>query len=117
MPALEAALIMGRDVAEFAEQLSAVRFSPIWVLMIRLDEQVLPEFDAYSDMSQVIRWVGRNNVKPGRSSRGEHIVVHASPTWTRETEDAEPELVAAELWSEVCHVLDLPPVRPQQMSA
>lgn len=117
VPAPEAALIMGRDVAEFAEQLAAVRFSPIWALMIRLEEQVLPEFDAYSDMSQTIRWVGRNNVKPGRSSRGEHIVVHASPTWTRETEDAEPELVAEELWSEVCHVLDLPPVRPQQMSA
>ncbi|MFY0612816.1 MAG: FAD-dependent oxidoreductase [Hyphomicrobiaceae bacterium] len=117
VPAPEAALIMGRDVAEFAEQLASVRFSPIWALMIRLDERVLPEFDAYSDMSQLIRWVGRNNVKPGRSSRGEHIVVHASPTWTRETEDAEPELVAEELWSEVCHVLDLPPVRPQQMSA
>lgn len=117
VPAPEAALIMGRDVPEFAEQLATVRFSPIWALMIRLDSQVLPEFDAYSDMSQIIRWVGRNNVKPGRSSRGEHIVVHASPTWTRETEDAEPELVAEELWSEVCHVLDLPPVRPQQMSA
>ncbi|MGI9480133.1 MAG: NAD(P)/FAD-dependent oxidoreductase [Hyphomicrobiaceae bacterium] len=117
VPAPEAALILGRDVAEFAEQLAEVRFSPIWALMIRLDERVLPEFDAYSDMSQLIRWVGRNNVKPGRSSRGEHIVVHASPTWTRETEDAEPELVAEELWSEVCHVLDLPPVRPQQMSA
>ncbi|MFT5507212.1 MAG: renalase [Hyphomicrobiaceae bacterium] len=117
VPAPEAALIMGRDVADFSERLSAVRFSPIWALMIRLDEQVLPEYDAYSDMSQVIRWVGRNNVKLGRSSRGEHIVVHASPGWTRETEDAEPEMVAEELWSEVCHVLNLPPVRPKQMSA
>jgi renalase len=41
--------------------------------------------------------------------------VHASPAWTRETEDAEAEAVAEELWSEVCHLLDLPPVRPQQM--
>ena len=117
VPAPEAALILGRDLPDFADQLSHVRFSPIWSLMIRLEERVLPEYDAYSDMSQTIRWVGRNNVKPGRSSRGEHIVVHASPTWTRETEDAEPEMVAEELWSEVCHVLDLPPVRPQQMSA
>jgi len=117
VPAPEAALIMGRDVADFAAQLANVRFSPIWALMIRLEERVLPEYDVYSDMSQVIRWVGRNNVKPGRSSRGEHIVVHASPNWTRDTEDVEPEVIAEELWSEVCHVLDLPPVRPQQMSA
>jgi len=117
IPAPEAALIMGRDVAGFADQLSRVRFSPIWALMIRLEESVLPDYDAYSDMSQIIRWVGRNNRKPGRSSRGEHIVVHASPNWTRETEDAEPEMVAEELWQEVCDVLDLPPVRPKQMCA
>lgn len=117
VPAPEAALIMGRDAPEFAEQLNQVRFSPIWALMIRLQDHVLPDYDAYSDMSQIIRRVGRNNVKPGRSSRGEHIVVHASPAWTRETEDAEPELVAEELWAEVCHVLDLPPVTPQQMAA
>lgn len=117
VPAPEASLILGRDVPEFADQLASVRFSPCWALMIRLDEPILPDYDAYSDMSQVIRWVGRNNKKPGRSSRGEHIVVHASPAWTRETEDAEEELVAEELWAEVCHVLDLPPVRPQQMGA
>lgn len=70
VPAPEAALIVGRDMPDFAEQLSNVRFSPIWALMIRLEERVLPEYDAYSDMSQTIRWVGRNNVKPGRSSRG-----------------------------------------------
>ncbi len=117
VPAPEAALILGREVPRFADQLESVRFSPCWALMIRLDEPILPDYDAYSDMSQVIRWVGRNNKKPGRSSRGEHIVVHASPAWTRETEDAEEQLVAEELWSEVCHVLDLPPVRPQQMGA
>jgi renalase len=89
---------MGRDVAGFTDQLSQVRFSPIWALMICLEKNVLPDYDAYSDMSQIIRWVGRNNRKPGRSSRGEHILVHASPNWTRETEDAEPEMVAEELW-------------------
>ncbi len=116
-PAPETALILGRDVGDFAEPLSTVRMTPCWAVMIRLDEPVLPEYDAYSDMSQVIRWIGRNNVKPGRSGRGEHIVVHASPDWSRETEDAEPELVAEELWDEVCHVLNLPPVRPKQMGA
>jgi renalase len=117
VPAPEASLILGREAPDLADQIGGVRFSPCWALMIRLEEKVLPDYDAYSDMSQVIRWVGRNNKKPGRSSRGEHIVVHASPAWTRETEDAEAEAVAEELWSEVCHLLDLPPVRPQQMGA
>ena len=88
-------LILGREAPALAAQIGGVRFAPCWALMIRLEEKVLPDYDAYSDMSQVIRRVGgRNNKKPGRSSRGEHIVVHASPAWTRETADAEPELVA-----------------------
>jgi predicted NAD/FAD-dependent oxidoreductase len=41
----------------------------------------------------------------------------SSSTPRRKTEDAEPEIVAEELWSEVCHVLALPPVLPSQMTA
>ena len=117
VPAPQAQLILGRDLESLSEPLSRVRMSPCWSVMIRLDERVLPEYDIYSDMSQVIRWIGRNNAKPGRARRGEHLVVHAAQDWSRETEDVEAELVAEELWAEVCHALDLPPVRPQQMSA
>ena len=85
--------------------------------MIRLEEVTLPEQDVYSDMSEVIRWISRNNTKPGRNNRGETIVIHASPTWSRQTEDAEPEIVAEELWSEISHVLGLPPIRPSRMVA
>jgi predicted NAD/FAD-dependent oxidoreductase len=82
-----------------------------------LEERHFPEQDVYSDMSETIRWIGRNSTKPGRNTRGETIVIHASQSWSRETEDAEPDLVAEELWSEVSNLLALPPVRPAQMSA
>jgi hypothetical protein len=29
--------------------------------MVRLEQRILPEFDVFSDMSEVIRWVVRNN--------------------------------------------------------
>ena len=117
VPAPESSLILGREELALADQLETVRFSPCWAVMIRPEQQVLPEYYAYSDMLKVIRWIGRNNKKPGRLAGGEHLVVHASPALPRETEDAEPEAVAEEVWSEVCHILDLPPVRPQQMGA
>ncbi|MEL6298110.1 MAG: FAD-dependent oxidoreductase [Pseudomonadota bacterium] len=116
VPAPQARLLLG-PLQHLADPLSRVRMSPCWALMVRLDEPVLPKFDVYSDMSQVVRWVGRNNSKPGRNGRGEHVVVHASQNWSRETEDADPDLVAEELWSEVCHILNLPPNRPSQMLA
>lgn len=115
-PAPEARLLLGR-IDELADPLSRVRLSPCWALMARLDQRVLPAYEVYSDMSQVIRWVARNNSKPGRSGHGDDIVVHASQAWTRETEDAEPAAVAEELWTELSHVLSLPPVRPVQMQA
>lgn len=116
VPAPQARLLLGR-FDELIQPLARVRMTPCWALMVRLEEQTLPDQDVFSDMSEVIRWIARNNTKPGRSSRGESIVVHASPTWSRETEDTEPDIVAEELWGEVSHVLALPPVRPVHMTA
>ncbi len=116
VPASEARLLLGR-IEELVQPLSRVRMSPCWSLVVRLDEKLLPDQDVYSDMSEVIRWIARNNTKPGRTSKGDSLVIHASPAWSRQTEDAEPEAVADELWSEVSHLLALPPVRPTRMTA
>ena len=116
VPAPQAQLLLG-PLTEMSDHISRVRMSPCWALMVRLDERHLPEPDVYSDMSEVIRWIARNNTKPGRNTRGEQIVVHASPAWSRETEDLESDVVAEEIWNEVCHLFGLPPVRPSQMTA
>lgn len=116
VPAPKARLLLG-PVEHLADSLTKVRMSPCWSLMVRLDETVFPDQDVFSDMSEVIRWIARNNTKPGRSARGETIVVHASQSWSRETEEADPEVIADELWSEVSHILGLPPARPSQMTA
>lgn len=115
-PAPQSALLLG-PVAELADQLSRVRMAPCWSLMLRLDERAFPDQDVFSDMSEVIRWVARNSGKPGRTGRGESIVVHASPRWSREAEDLEPEAAAEELWNEVRHVLGLNGAVPAQLHA
>lgn len=116
IPAPQARLLLGR-LDSLAQPLSRVRLQPCWALMVRLDDRILPDQDVYSDMSEVVRWIARNNTKPSRLPRGDSIVIHASPTWSRQTEDAEPEIIAEELWGEVSHILGLPPVRPVRMTA
>ena len=116
VPAPEARLLLGR-VGDMTQIMSRVRMAPCWSLMIQFEERVLPEQDVFSDMSETIRWIARNNTKPGRSKKGETIVIHASPSWSRETEDVDPDVVADELWSEASHALGLPPVRPNRKSA
>lgn len=115
-PAAQSRLLLG-PVKDMAVSLATVRMSPCWAVLVQLQEAIFPEQDVFSDMSEVIRWIARNNSKPGRSGQGEHIVIHASPQWSRQTIDASPEEVAIEIWEEVSHVLGLPPVRPAQMSA
>lgn len=117
VPAPAARLLLG-NMDYFIRPMSKVRMSPCWALMVRFEDITLPDQDVFSDMSEVIRWVARNSSKPNRSARrGESIVVHASPTWSRETEDMEPDDVAEELWSELSQALELPPTRPKTMSA
>jgi renalase len=116
VPAPEARVLLG-PLPKLVDAIQKVRMSPCWALLVRIEDRILPDQDVFSDMSQLVRWVARNNSKPGRTGRGDHIVIHASPAWSRETEDAEPELVAEELWGEVSHVLSLPPIRPAQMIA
>lgn len=115
-PAPEARLLLGR-IEVLATPLERVRVSPCWAVLVRLEDRILPTQDVFSDMSEVVRWVARNNAKPGRPARGDHIIIHASPGWTRETEDVETDVVASELWNEVGNVLGLPPTRPAQLSA
>lgn len=116
VPAPEARLLLGR-LEGLAEFMSRVRMTPCWSLMMQIDDVKLPEQDVFSDMSEVVRWISRNNSKPGRRSSGNSIVVHASPAWSRDLEDSEPDDVAEELWSEVSRGLGLPPARPTLMTA
>ncbi len=116
VPAAQARTLLGR-IDEFDEPMSRVRMAPCWSLMVRLDDATLPQQDVYSDVSDVIRWIARNNAKPRRRSAGDSLVIHASSAWSRDMEHAEPEAVAEELWDEVSHLLGLPPVRPARLTA
>ena len=115
-PAAESRLLLG-PMTEMAEPLSRVRMSPVWALALTFDDKVFPDQDVFSDMSELIRWVSRNTSKPGRRDKGETVIVHASPAWSRETMDEDPAVIAEELLSEVGRVLDLPPISPTRATA
>ena len=116
VPAPQARLLLGK-LEDLAEPLGRVRMMPCWALMAAFEKQVLPSQDVFADMSEVIRWVARNSHKPRRSQDLETIVVHASPGYSRESEDVEPGIIADELWSEVARALSLSGVKPEFMSA
>jgi renalase len=116
VPPAQAHALFGR-IEELIAPLSRARLAPCWALMVRIEQRILPDQDVFSGLSETIRWIARNNTKPGRNSDGEDLVIQAAPGWSRTAEDCDPEAVAEELWSEVSHALGLPPVRPSHMTA
>ena len=101
-------------IEKLTASLERVRVAPCLSLMMRFVQQILPEFDIYSDTYQAIRWIGRNNGKPGRKGKRENLLTHASQAPSRETEGVAAEIIAEEIWSEVCYLFGLLPVQPIQ---
>jgi renalase len=116
VPVFEAMRLLG-DNHPLTMRLPLVRMLPCWALMVRIEEQNFPSQDVFINASEILRWIARDNTKPGRDQSGESLVAHASPAWSIAAEDADADDVAEELWSEVGRILDLPPVRPSRMLA
>ncbi len=116
IPAADAVRLLGR-VDKLAEPLTKVRMQPCWALMVRIDDKNFPEQDVFLNVSDAVRWIARDNTKPGREPNGEALVVHASPAWSLAAVGADAEDVSEELWNEVGEILDLSPIRPSRMVA
>jgi renalase len=69
---------------------------PCWALMLGFDQSLEVEFDGVFVNGDSISWMARNSSKPARGAR-ECWVVHASPAWSKEHLDSEPQEVVVAL--------------------
>lgn len=67
-----------------------------WALMLRYDAPLTLAFDAAFVNAGPLRWVARDNSKPGRGPQ-ETWLLHASATWSEAHIEDSPEAVAAAL--------------------
>ncbi len=98
-PPIQTNAILG-DAHPFHAKLSEQTFDPCWATMIHFAEPVPVPYDAAFVHDNPLRWICRNNSKPGRPLDEECWVLHASPTWSidnleRTSEEVTPELLAA----------------------
>ena len=120
-PAAEARLLLGPHRRIGGAAVRDVRMAPCWALDgARSKRRYLPGSGRlFTDVSESHPAGSPATIRsPAAIQPARIIVIHASPSrGVREAEDADPEAVAEELWSEVSHVLGLPPVRPSRMTA
>jgi photolyase PhrII len=98
LPAPQAGALL-TEFGELAAILGKVSYDPCWCVMAEFDKRLeLPWVGAFVNGGP-LRWMARNQTKPGRCRTGECLVLHADPVWSTEHLDDASEAVSEELIS------------------
>ncbi len=90
--------------SEFGRAFEAIRdvvMAPCWAVMIGYAKRVEVPFDVVRSGDIPIAWAARNSSKTGRDTNGDGWVIHASPDWSRNNLEMEPQAAAAALHAEL----------------
>ena len=96
VPAPQATPLMQGVAPDFAELTASATMRGSWALMLRFDEAVALPFDAAFVNTGPLRWMARDNSKPGREGQ-ETWLVHASAEWSEAHIEDEAEEVSRAL--------------------
>lgn len=107
VPAPQAQALFKAD-AVIANSLSTVTMAPCWTLMIAFSSRFEPGFDVWRGADQDLDWIGRNSSKPGRSPSPDCWVVHASPAWSTDHLELNPEDIATKMMAAITSTLPAP---------
>ena len=99
IPAPQAAALLEPLLPLTALQASSVAMRPCWTLMLRLEQRYDPGYDAAFVNGGPLRWIARDNSKPGRVG-GEVWVAQAGAEWSEAHIDLPDDEVAALLTAE-----------------
>lgn len=89
LPARQAVDLLPPDHA-FRQPLDTVEMAPCIALMAAFDQALDVEFDGAFVSGSPLGWIARDSSKPGRPE-GERWVLHASPEWSAEHLEQDPE--------------------------
>lgn len=104
-PAQAAALIGGQS--PLGQRAAAIRVRPCWAVLLGLAEPYAVAFDGAFCEASSLSWICRDSSKPGRPF-AEAWVLHASPEWTEERLDEDPETIADSLPKELGRLTGVP---------
>ncbi|MFO0940571.1 MAG: FAD-dependent oxidoreductase [Pirellulales bacterium] len=110
IPAPQAALLLDSQdeyLVPVAQLLRQQTYEPCWAVLAVLANPVSVDWGGAFINSGSIRWVARDQTKPGRSQATESVVIHAAGNYSKEHFEAQPsqviEELIAELWLAVGH--------------
>ncbi len=85
------------DVGPLADRFARPQLDPCWATLVHFADPIAVGYDAAFVHENPLRWICRNNSKPGREASQECWVLHASSAWTAEHLGDSPQQVASQL--------------------
>ncbi len=90
------ALPLLRPVSALAEQVGQEHLAPCWALILGFEQELGLGYDGAWVQGSRLKWIARDASKPQRRP-GEHWIGHASPEWSHEHLEDDPERVKEKL--------------------
>ena len=109
-PAPQAAALLRHPAPALAARAGSVNMRGSWALMLRFAAPVELPFDGAFVNDGPLRWIARNNSKPGRGGR-ETWLLHATAEWSEAHLEQNANEIAASLLPAFCQ-LGGPPRKP-----
>lgn len=108
-PPIQTAALLKTCAPDLAARARSVVMNPCWAVMAAFDSPLDVPFDGAFVNEGPLRWIARASSKPGRMSKPERWVLHASATWSADHIDDSSDKVARSLLHACFRALGRPP--------
>jgi len=95
IPALQAASLLANH--PLGEDCKKFSMEPCWTVMVAFEDRLPVSYDGAFVEHSPLGWIARNSSKPGRNNELDHWVLQATPKWSEQNLEANPDQVIQDL--------------------
>ncbi|MGY8770124.1 MAG: NAD(P)/FAD-dependent oxidoreductase [Pirellulales bacterium] len=96
----------------FTQITAESKMNPCWATLVHFEKRLPLDYDAAFVNGCPLRWIARNNSKPGRDQAAECWVLHAEQAWSVEHLESSPEEVTLSLLETFFEATQVSPQTP-----
>ena len=115
-PAAQSAELLA-NFPQLADPISRIPMQPCWAVMASFDQPVGDDWVAAFIHESIVTWAARNSSKPNRPTDAEHLLIHASHSWTGKNWERDPAEVAEEALAAFWESSGISPQQPIHLQA
>ena len=106
VPAPQVPDIIEKAAPTLVKTVNAVTIAPCWALLVVFDKPLNSEVNNWRESNNVISWIARNSSKQGRDFSQDSWTIHATPEWSAENLELNPDDAAHILYGTFTKIIN-----------